>query len=189
MTPVFDTVPEHWRHPVGPYRQAPQTFGGQWWLVNPFTGPAPWSTTRSDIAAAQLPAGFVELFGSRPRSQDYHSASNPSLAFRSALAIWEQELQHFKQAGYPEWATPDAWLEAVAAFEYWGMGRPQHYEGRYGWTTRFPQSAVRDFESMTWTALNASQLVIAQYQLRLLDQGVVPSKRHPFVPPIAWPQE
>jgi len=55
--------------------------------------------------------------------------------------------------------------------------------------TRFPESGIRDFEAMTWTALNASQLVVAQYQLRLLDRGVVPEKRHPFVPPIAWPQE
>jgi hypothetical protein len=30
-------IPAHWKAPYGPYRQAPQQYGGEWWFVNPFT--------------------------------------------------------------------------------------------------------------------------------------------------------
>lgn len=188
MTPRYADIPEHWKHPVGPYRQAPKEYGSEWWFVNPFTGETPWLNIQAPPVET-LPPGFEEIFGPRPRSSDFGTAPNPSLAFRVATVVWEQDLKHFKEAGYPEWAEPGAWKDAEAAFGYWGMGTPRHYEGRYGWATRFPESELRDFDAATWTALNASHLVIAQYQIRLVQRGLEPARRHPFVPPAVWRNE
>ena len=187
MTPNFENVPEHWRHPLGPYMKAPAEFGGRWWLVNPFVGIEPWRRGAEAPADEELPPGFAETFGQRPRSQDYHGSANPSLAFRVALGEWEQQLRHFVRAGYPGWAPEREWGLVLDALRFWGLGDPRHYEGRYGWMTRFPKAQIPDYEASTWTTLNAVHLVIAQYQLRLLDQGIVPTVRHPFVPPAAWP--
>jgi len=188
VTPTFENVPDHWKQPLGPYRQAPSEYGGRWWMTNPFTGEQPWTRSAPSAVTDSVPAGFEDIFGKRPQSQDFHSASNPSLAFRMAITIWEQELTYFKKAGFPEWAPSSHWQDATAAFRFWGLGEPTHYEGRYGWMTRFTGAQIRDFECTTWTALHAAHLVVAQYQLRLLDEGIVPGIKHPFVPPSAWPQ-
>ena len=188
MTPRFETVPEHWKHPLGPYRQAPSEFGGEWWYVNPFTGETPWVGS-APIPRETLPPGFAELFGERPKGSQFADSANPSLAHRAAVVVWEQELKYFQQAGYPEWAPAEDWKDASAAFEFWGMGAPRHYQGRYGWSTKFPDSELRDFDAATWTALNASHLVIAQYQIRLVQRGMEPRRRHPFVPPSVWEED
>ena len=36
-TPRYQDVPDVWKWPIGPYQQAPEEFGGEWWKVNPFT--------------------------------------------------------------------------------------------------------------------------------------------------------
>ena len=185
MTPRYQDVPEHWRHPLGPYRQAPTKHGGEWWFVNPFTGETPWLNQTPPPEEA-LPDGFEEIFGRRPKTSEFVEAANPSMAFRVATTIWEQELKYFKRAGYPEWAPAESWEEARRTFEFWEMGAPRHYEGRYGWMTRFPDSALREFDVATQTALNATHLVVAQYQVRLVQRGLEPSRRHPFVPPSLW---
>ncbi len=186
MIPRFQDVPQHWRYPVGPYRQAPPEYGGEWWLVNPFTGTAPWANQAMGPAET-LPTGFEEIFGARPKSEDFRAASNPSLAFRIATTVWEQDLRYFKTAGFPEWAPAEAWNAAKQSFVFWGMGEPRHYEGRYGWVSRFTQSQIPDYDVATWTALNGTHLVVAQYQIRLVQKGIVPGMRHPFVPPSVWP--
>jgi len=187
MTPSYADVPEHWKQPAGPYRQAPAEHGGEWWLVNPFTGSEPWLLQSQAGKPEALPEGFEEIFGPRPESSDFHQLSNPSLMFRIARTQWEQDLRHFKQAGAPEWASTEELSDSEAAFQRWGMGAPKHYEGRYGWMTRFPESEIADFEAAAWTAIQVSHLTIAQYQLRLVDRDIVPREKHPFVPPHVWP--
>lgn len=188
--PSFDSVPDQWKHPMGPYRQAPKQYGGRWWLVTPFTAPGgimPWvlASGEADPEPEKLPEGFVEIFGRRPKSQDFHDFPNPSQAFRVAVVTWEQDKKFFKRAGLPDWAEEDMQLvrNARAVFDAWGMGNPAFYEGRYGWMVRFPQSQIRDYQSTAWGALNATHLVIAGYQVRLINEGIIPADRHPFVPP------
>lgn len=181
MVPSFETVPEHWKHPVGPYRQAPVAYGGKWWHVSPFTGEEPWVRFQTPIEEPDYPEGFLAIFGPRPE---------PKSPEDRLLAVeWDQELQHFKQAGLP----PDSdkfphsnLANATAAFEAWGMGAPKFYEGRYGWRAAFPDGPLRWYDVDALGAVAATHLVIAQYQVRLVSEGMTPKQRHPFVPPQIW---
>jgi hypothetical protein len=187
-TPRFKEVPEQWKHPFGPYRQAPAEYGGEWWLVNPFTTGEPWAA-QSNAVVRELPAGFVEIFGPRPRISEFSATPNPGLSWRVAVELWEQDLRYFKRAGMPEWATPEQVAAAEEVTRSWELGAARFYEGRYGWMGRFPESQLRAFESSAWGVLNVAHHVIAAYQWRLLEQGIVAVKRHPFVPPHVWPEE
>lgn len=187
MTPRFKDIPDHWKQPQGPYRQAPPEYGGEWWLVNPFTTAEPWRQQEAP-AAEKLPEGFEEIFGLRPQSSDFHGFPNPSRTFRTAVVEWERDLRHFKQAGKPEWASAEKLKAAAGVFRRWGMGEPRYYEGRYGWMARFSESEIPDFETAAWGAINVSHLTVAHYQIRLVDRGIVPELRHPFVPPNVWPR-
>jgi hypothetical protein len=187
MTPRFQDIPEHWKYPEGPYRQAPAEYGGAWWLVNPFGSAAPWLA--QPVAKENLPAGFEEIFGGRPEASSFHGTPNPSLYFRIAVVDWEQSLRYFKQAGAPEWASEKNLHAAATLFESWGMGRPRYYEGRYGWSARFVDSAIPEYETAARSAIEHTHLVVAQYQLAILERGDVPEHKHPFVPPQMWPDE
>ena len=68
MTVRPKEIPEAWKHPVGPYRQAPPEYGGEWWLVNPFSGDEPWLLLdRKAPVPEVLPVGFENTFGPRPK--------------------------------------------------------------------------------------------------------------------------
>ncbi len=184
--PHYSEIPDHWKHPVGPYRQAPQESGGDWWLVNPFTGSEPWNN--QPRPKESLPAGFVSIFGPRPQLADYLNTPNPSQTLKVAVPRWEQDLRYFIQAGRPEWVTDEELARTTRTFEAWGLGEPMFYEGRYGFMVRFSDSLVKGFETSAWGAIRATQHVVATYQIRVLGQGMAPEKRHPFVPPRLWPK-
>jgi hypothetical protein len=185
--PSFNEVPEHWKHPIGPYRQAPAEYGGAWWLVNPFTTADPWVTQGNKGNEGPLPEGFAEIFGGRPKASDYFNSSNPSLFHRIAKDRWDQDLRYFKRAGAPAWMEETQKANADETYRAWGLGLPKYYEGRYGWMGRFVESAIRDFEAPAWTLIFGAHQLIAGYQMRLIERGIVPEKRHPFVPPHVWP--
>ena len=189
MTPRFDDVPEHWKHPEGPYRQAPPEYGGHWWLVNPFATPSPWLTQSRPANREPLPDGFEALFGARPQGADFRSTPNPSLFFRMALVQWEQDLRHFNRAGVPEWATAESMSTAEAVFRAWQMGAPRYYLGRYGWSARFPESPLPSFDADARTAIEGTHLMVARFQMAMVEDGKIPQRKHPFVPPHVWPQE
>ncbi|MEZ5365155.1 MAG: hypothetical protein R2748_23215 [Bryobacterales bacterium] len=189
MTPRFQDVPEHWKYPEGPYRQAPVDYGGQWWLVNPFGSAEPWVTQSQPVQKESLPEGFEEIFGGRPKAASFRETPSPSLYFRMAVTDWEQSLRQFVRAGMPEWAPAEMIEAADKVFEAWGMGRPRFYEGRYGWSARFPDSEIPEFECAARSVMESAHLVVAQYQLALLERGETPATKHPFVPPQAWPSE
>lgn len=165
---------EAWKFPLGPYRAAPAEHGGGWWMVNPFTGPAPWDNTTP--TEKQLPAGFLEIFGPEP------GVGKPG------RERWLNDLQYFKRAGTPEWMEGQSVLDALATFNAWGMGAPKFYEGRYGWMARFPASQIPTYEDTAWATVNVTHQVIAGYQIRLLQQGIVPAQRHPYTPAHLFPQ-
>jgi len=173
-------VPDHWKHPVGPYRQAPPEQGGQWWYVSPFTGEEPWTRfsaeamadlKKNQAEANKTPDGFLETFGPKPRN-------------RIERVKWEQDLKYFKTAGPPPDVPADK-LEAIRqATVEWGMGEPRWYEGRYGWYARFPQSAFPDHHVSANSLTMGLHQSIARYQIKLIRKGgVEPPTRHPFLPP------
>ncbi len=191
--PRFKDVPDWAKAPNGPYHQAPAEFGGEWWRVTPFTGPQPWLTqgvlpadpTGGEGAPDPLPEGFVELFGPRPErgaTQDYFN-------FLIARGEWEQRLEHFQGVGIPDGFDAAEVESAAAEFERWGLGQPVFYEGRYGWMARFPDSTLPTFEMAAATAVQASHVAIASYQIRLLREGLTPNLQHPFVPPELFPDQ
>lgn len=176
------TVPEHWKaENGGPYRQAPQQYGGQWWYVNPFTGQEPWVRANYKPAPMSLPEGFVEIFGAEPQFADYRD----SVAWRIARDQWRLDLERFKGAGRPLWLSEEQVAELNAIYSAWGMGRPRFYGGRYGEMVRWPDSAMPDFEQSAYTVAHYPHQVIAMYQVDLVQAGIdLPEgSRHPFVPP------
>lgn len=188
--PRFAAVPESAKYPNGPYRQAPQEFGGEWWLTNPFTGTEPWRTqgaatspsgggTTTEPDLAPLPDGFVQIFGERPKMADFDSRTD----FKIAVGQWEQDLRHFKQAGPPPEFDQEKIGLASGVFEAWGLGEPKFYEGRYGWMARFPDSGFGDFEINANTAIEYTHQAVSSFQMRQLQEGVMPAVRHPYVPP------
>lgn len=185
--PRFDDVPEGARHPLGPYRQAPEEYGGQWWLVTPFTGEEPWANTT--FPPAEEPEGvtaeFLSVFGPRPQPE-------PGRTYwenKAAEIRWEQDLEYFKQTGIPEGFTAEEVQAAGDVLESWGLGRPVFYEGRYGWRAKFPGSSLPGFEASPFTAIEAPHLVVARFQVKLARTGEEPLTRHPFVPPQVFGDE
>jgi hypothetical protein len=148
-------------------------------MVNPFTGDEPWKRARpvEPEPTRVLPYGFEDIFGREPQLG------------QPGRTRWLQDLEHYKQAGPPAWAEPAQIAVAEDVTLSWGMGKPRFYEGRYGWMARFPDSQLRDFETSAWAVLNVTHHVIAGYQIRLLQEGIVPPQQHPFAPPHLWPEE
>ena len=180
FTPRYQDVPDAWKRPLGPYQQAPPEFGGEWWKVNPFTGPEPWRPVEiSSSPEPEIPDGFTEIFGTRPRASDFSSFR----AYKAAELRWDQDLRFFQRSGIPEGFDQAQVDLAAGVFEKWDMGRPLFYEGRYGWMARFPDSAIPNFEANVTASLEVSHIVVAKYQTRQLLHGVTPAVVHPFVPP------
>jgi len=189
MIPRFETVPDHWKKPYGPYVQAPEEHGGEWWLINPFTSGEPWLQQTVGRKEEKLPDGFVELFGRRPKAADFMGQRNLRRAFQAALILWRQDLKYFRESGTPPWTDAREIAAAAQVYRGWQMGEPKFYLGRYDWMARFVDSEIPDYDSAAWTVINFPHLVVAQYQIRLVDSGTTPAQQHPFVPPHVWPNE
>ena len=176
--PSFEDVPDSVKWPSGPYRQAPAEYGGQWWLVNPFTGPEPWIGASPSAALAaeddRLPPGFREVFGDPPRASENRG---------SALTDWLRNLEHFQGVGVPDGFTLADVELAGDVFEAWGMARPVFYNGRYGWRAAFVDDNGERFEASAFTSLAAPHLIVARRQIRQIGEGLTPATLHPFVPP------
>lgn len=185
--PRFVDVPDSAKFPAGPYRQAPAEYGGEWWLVSPFTGEQPWlnqelasvANPLDEYAPETLPPDFVQAFGEMPVRHGGESGAE----FVARLARWKQDLEFFQQVGIPD-GLDEALIElASTAYEQWGMGAPVFYEGRYGWFARFPDSAIPEFEMDAASAVTSPHLAIARFQVRQLQNGGEIPQTHPFVPP------
>lgn len=178
----FDTVPEHWKQPFGPYHEAPADFGGGWYIVTPFTGPEPWRTQQNKgLPPPEAPADFIALFGDIPQG------STPEQ--RQARDYWLQRLRHFKGEGQPEWATAQEITAAIQILNSWGVPGPVLYEGRYGWMALFNDSVIGDYEVPAITAIRSPHNAVAGFQIEMLAQGLKPEKIHPWVPPSLIPSE
>ena len=183
-------VPEHWKAPHGPYRQAPADYGSEWWLVTPFSAPKPWLFADRKPEADKFPEGFLKVFGPRPKWQDYRGNKGSLLAFQAAVVQWEQELKFFKLVGQPEWAKPEQIAEAEEVLAAWLLGSPTFYEGQLGWMGRFLESEITDYDSSAWQIINYPHHVVSQYQITLYRvHGIKPPKWHPFVPPVIFMSE
>jgi len=180
----LEEVPDHWRAPIGPYRQAPPEYGGEWWFVSPFSDPKPWlSGTRHPNSG--LPDGFEKVFGLRPKWEDFRRLKKRALiSFEAAKVQWEQELRYFKGVGVPPGYSEQQISESNAVFVTWLMGEPTFYEGRFGWMGRFLESAIQDYDSSAFQIIKYPHHTVSQYQItNFLQNGVVPPKWHAFVPP------
>ena len=172
-------VPDRWKAPLGPYRQAPLEYGGEWWLVNPFNGPEPWLLMdRKPALAEVLPEGFEAIFGPRPQKTGYQTRR----AWKHDVIVWERDKKNFKQAGQPPWASKKELRLAAEVLDAWGMGAPSYYEHRnWGWMAMFLDSQVEEFSMNAHTTVYYTHLVIANYQVRLLQEGIRPQVIHPLL--------
>lgn len=172
-------VPDTWKAPLGPYRQAPPEYGGEWWLVNPFSGPEPWLLMdRKPREVEVLPEGFRVIFGPRPAKKDYHTRRS----WKHDVILWEQDKKNFVQAGLPSWADRPELILAANTFDAWDMGAPSYYEHKsYGWMAMFRLSQLEEFQMNAHTAVFYAHLVVANYQVQLLQEGIQPAVIHPLI--------
>ncbi len=184
--PRFETVPAGAQWPQGPYKQAPADAGGEWWLVNPFTGPEPWTRVgeiEARVAAIEdeepPPADFLRIFGPRPERSDSASRSEHS----RKIFVWERELNTFEGVGTPDGMTQEQIDASNEVFESWGMGEPAYYKGRHGWAARFPEARIPEYQSNPESAIQYPHLIIANYQVREAREGLTVANPHPLVPP------
>ena len=124
MSTHYKEIPGHWKYPMGPYRQAPPEFGGEWWFVNPFTTAEPWKVDPQQGASTTLPPGFLEIFGPRPRAVEFLDTPRPYDAFKASELRWQQDLKYFKGVGLPEWASESQQRAAEGIYQSWEMGSP-----------------------------------------------------------------
>jgi hypothetical protein len=181
MTVRPKEVPEAWKYLVGPYRQAPPEYGGEWWLVNPFSGSEPWLLLdRKAPVPEVLPEGFERA---RPTWRAYPTRQ----AFQHDVVVWEQAKKNFIQAGVPPWAGERQLQIAEGALIAWGMGVPAYYEHSFwGWMARFVESKLPTFQMNAHTTIFHTHLVVPNYQVDLLQQGIEPEQRHPLISPEIW---
>ena len=186
---TLDEVPEHWKAPMGPYRLAPDDFGGKWWLVTPFSDPKPWLAGTSRADSPGLPEGFENLFGLRPKWEDFLFLGQRALiVFEGAKVQWEQELKYFKAvARRPPGYEVARIFESVQVLKMWGLGEPTFYEGRFDWMGRFLTSGIPDYDSSAFQIINYPHHTVSQFQITDFNQnGETPAKWHPFVPPVIF---
>jgi len=170
-TPRFASVPAEWKHPFGPYRQAPPEYGGEWWYVSPFTSDTPWEREGKPLGSAP-PADFVEVLGPRPHLTD---------PFRGE---WDQNLKAWKGVKLPPWLTPAQLIAANETYKAWGMGNAVVYEGAYGFSVRWPATGHFEFEGEARSAIvTMVHWKVAEYQDFLRNKGLPVPKPHPFLPP------
>lgn len=176
-----ETVPEHWKGPYGPYREAPAEYGGGWYLVSWTTGPEPWRTQQNKgLPPPEAPADFIALFGEIPDR-------NP-LDGGEARNYWLERLRHFKGTGTPEWASVEQVALSTSILKSWGLPGPVLYDGRYGWMALFNDSVIGDYEVPAVTFIRTPQNAVSEFQIEMLAQGIVPERIHPWVPPNLLPQ-
>lgn len=119
----FMSIPEEWKEPKGPYRQAPAEHGGEWWLKSPFNS-KPWLSIVRE--AAPLPVGFEALFGKRPDARDYPTPESS----RIDKMRWEKRLEDFVSISSPsEFGLAE---EDPGVYVAWGMGSPVYYVSKNG---------------------------------------------------------
>ena len=182
-------MPEAAQWPHGPYRQAPAEFGGEWWLVNPFSGPQPW-VRASEIAAGagqaetlQPSDDFLKLFGPRPEQHDSSSRGEHTVR----TFVWDRELANFEGVGIPDGFTEEQVRTAADAMKEWGMGEPVFYRSRGVWIARFPDSQLPKFQINPETAIKAPQVAAGVYHVQAILRGVEIENRHPLVPSDVFP--
>jgi hypothetical protein len=172
-TPRKPTVPENWRWPLGPWKQAPPEYGGEWWQVwGPFGHPRPWEIEGQPLASAP-PADFVAVLGPRPHRNDLFYGE------------WNDNLKDWKGVGLPPWMTQadlDTANEVYGAYE---MGKAVVYEGRYGWRLRWPETGHFEFEgdARSHIMTGAMHHKVAEFQDFLRNKGLPVPRPHPFLPP------
>lgn len=171
----YKEVPEHWKAPLGPYVQAPTEYGGEWWFVNPFTGPAPWIT---EMPKKEWPAGFLDIFP-EPRLEMFMNAPNPSAALAAARSDHISALTRFD--GLVDFDIPeDPYLNYLAD---WDMSFPWLvYKRRdIGRMVAFFSTPLGTWHASLGGLLYNVDHTIAQYQVDLEQAGL-----HDKITKIHW---
>lgn len=177
-------VPDEWKvDNGGPYVQAPANCGGEWWYVNPFTGPEPWLKKCIDFTPPQPEPDeiFTFIYGAPPIARDFNNYRQ----FQAARVRYEEKQKYFGGVvDVPEGFTQAEVDRGNNIFAAWGMGAAFYVKERNGTVARFPLAEVQvDFSTTPDRALNYTHLAIAGYQIDVIQAGEEPTKRHPFVPP------
>lgn len=180
----YSSIEDKYKEPNGPYRQAPEEYGGEWWYMSPFGSLKPWLHQDSSIKKVEYPNGFVFLFGEKPLWKDFIGMGQGAYRrYQGIVGIWERDLRDFKGLGLPEWITSDQIIATNEVLLRWKIGLPEYYESRYGYLGRLIHSEIPDYDSSTYHIINFPHHLVAQVQIEMFHRGIDVEKWHPFVPP------
>lgn len=180
----YKNVEDKYKEPFGPFRQAPEEYGGEWWYMSPFGSVTPWIYQDGVEKKVEYPEGFISLFGGMPQWKDFiGTGSGAYRRFQGVKGIWETELKYFKGLGLPEWVTDEQLTASNMVLLKWGIGIPEYYESRYGHLGRLIHSDVPDYDSSTYHIINFPHHLVAQVQVEMFHREIPVEKWHPFVPP------
>ncbi len=126
-----------------------------------------------NTVAASMPDGFLAVYGPPP------SRTGQSLADRVARVKYEQDMRYFGGV----LAEPVGFDEVADFYERWGFGRPSFYKGRYGEYCRWPNAPFRPAQATMFTAVHGAGVVVASWQVKVIQEGHVLTDLHAFVPP------
>lgn len=177
-------VPESWKvQNGGPYVQAPANCGSEYWYVSPFTGPEPWARKCVDFTppVPEPSDEFTFIYGPAPIARDFANYRQ----FQAARVQYEEKQKYFGGiVEVPEGYTQAEVDRANKIFAAWDMGAVFFVKERNGTVARFPLATNKvDFSATVERTLRYTHLVIAGFQIDVIQSGVEPKKRHPFVPP------
>lgn len=180
----FKDLDDKWKEPNGPYRQAPEEYGGEWWYMSPFSSLTPWLFQDGVQRKVEYQEGFISLFGDMPQWEDFLGGTgNRYRRFQGAKGIWERDLRDFKGLGLPEWVTQAEIGASNRVLVKWRIGIPEYYESRYGYLGRLIHSEVPDYDSSTYHIIKFPHHLVAQVQIEMFHRGIDVEKWHPLVPP------
>lgn len=166
--------------------QAPAEYGGEYWLLTPWSGREPWLKLYVPKPEVTLPAGFKEIFGEKPNRTQPQYADVSAAVLRDAQAEWDVQLKVFVQAGEPPWyaAMPlDNKAQAFAVLVDYGLDPSLFFENIYGWRIIWPKGPLPTRSEPAYEAMTNPHFVIAQYQIDMLLLGIMPKKISQIVPP------
>jgi len=174
----YESVPPEAQSPVGPYHQAPAEYGGEWWILSPFTGPEPWTRLKRE---SPIDPGFLKAFGPRPE-QSRGMSGDEIRSVKRARSDWQSHQDRFGglvdivAEGY---ATADEARALSSTFEFWDSGEPVFFRYLGEFRVRVVGAPVgwwQDAESL----IVYPHLTIAGMQNKMLLNGIIPAKKHPY---------
>lgn len=177
-----DVIPQ-WMIDSEVVRQAPDQYGGMWWVVSPFNQ-VPWQFDANKklpntLMPTDTPKEFLAL-NPWPKYKDLILSGVNPVEIKTRQNVWRTHYDDFIKVG----PVPDGWTQkhvddANVYFQSYNMGKATYYETHStGWQVRFIDSLQpdRDFSADFAMREGLRDNLVAGYQQNMILDGYAPAK-------------